>query len=56
MKRNAQPQAETPKRRYTTPKLVVHGNLKAMTHTKAGTSNDGGSKPNTRVAGSGGAG
>jgi hypothetical protein len=44
------------KRPYRAPKLVVHGDLRTMTQTKAGNSNDGGSKPNTRVLGSGGAG
>ena len=51
MKPIARPPA--PKRRYTTPHLVAHGDLKAMTQSKKGSASDGGSKPKTHLAGSG---
>ena len=38
------------KRPYTAPKLVVHGDLKALTKGKAGAMADGG-KPDTRATG-----
>ena len=37
------------KRPYRAPKLVMHGNLVAVTRTKGGASSDGSGKPNTRT-------
>jgi hypothetical protein len=39
------------KRPYRTPALTVHGDLKAITAAKAGTGNDGGGKPRTKLSG-----
>ena len=43
--------ARAPKRRYTPPRLVAHGDLKAMTQAKKGAASDGGSKPKTHLSG-----
>jgi len=45
------PNTRPPKRRYATPKLVAHGDLKVMTQSKKGTTADGGSKPKTHLFG-----
>ncbi len=42
------------KRAYATPKLVVHGDLKALTMAKKGTNGDGGAKPRTKTSGANG--
>ena len=39
------------KRPYRAPRLMVHGDLKAITMAKGGSSNDGGGKPRTRLSG-----
>lgn len=49
--RSQVPPPHSKKRTYTPPKLVVHGDLKAMTTRKAGASNDGSGKPRTRLSG-----
>jgi len=36
---------------YAAPKLVVHGDLKALTRTKKGRNSDGFGKPRTRASG-----
>jgi hypothetical protein len=51
MKRNGHARRPVAKRPYTAPKLVVHGDLRTMTQAKAGNTNDGSSKPNTRLSG-----
>ncbi len=43
--------APDPKRRkktYEKPKLVIHGDIRAITKTKGGSSNDGSGKPKTK--------
>lgn len=41
-----------PKKPYRKPRLVVHGDVRKLTGSKAGTKNDGGSgKPTTRLTG-----
>jgi hypothetical protein len=39
-----------PKQAYRKPRLVVHGDVRKLTGSKAGTKNDGSGKPATRVA------
>ena len=43
--------AKQKKRPYRTPRLVVHGDLKAMTQSKQGIRGDGGGKPKTKLLG-----
>lgn len=38
------------KRPYQAPKLIVHGNLRALTLAKGGTLGDGSGKPKTRTS------
>jgi hypothetical protein len=45
------PKPPAPKRPYKAPRLIVHGDLRTLTQSKKGTSNDGGSKPKTRLSG-----
>ena len=51
MKRTAKTPRPPKKLPYKAPKLVVHGDLRSMTQTKGGSTNDGGAKPNTRLSG-----
>lgn len=44
-------QPRTPKKPYRKPRLMVHGDLRKLTASKAGTKNDGAGKPATRVTG-----
>lgn len=39
------------KKPYRTPRLVVHGDLRRLTMTKGGTTNDGAGKPRTKSGG-----
>ncbi len=41
-----------PKRPYQAPRLVVHGDLRALTLVKKGSMADGARKPTTRASGS----
>lgn len=50
-KRTRRP-AASDKRPYATPKLVVHGDIRAFTLAKQGMMTDGMSKPATRASGS----
>jgi hypothetical protein len=47
------PAPHSKKRTYSPPKLVVHGDLKAMTTAKGGRFSDGVGKPRTRSGGMG---
>jgi hypothetical protein len=40
------------KKPYKAPKLTVHGDIRTLTRTKAGTKSDGASKPATKASGS----
>jgi len=40
-----------PKKPYRKPRLKVHGDIRALTAAKAGTGNDGGGKPRTKLSG-----
>ena len=40
-----------PKKQYRKPRLKIHGDIRALTRSKAGTSSDGGGKPRTRLSG-----
>jgi hypothetical protein len=45
-------QARKPKKPYRKPRLVVHGDVRKLTGSKAGTKSDGGGgKPATRLTG-----
>jgi hypothetical protein len=46
-----QDRQKTAKRPYHPPRLTRYGELRDLTQAKAGTSNDGGSKPRTRSSG-----
>lgn len=39
------------KKSYRKPRLTVHGDIRALTRSKAGTKSDGGGKPATRATG-----
>ncbi len=39
------------KKPYRKPKLVVHGNIRALTRSKGGGANDSGGKPATKASG-----
>ncbi len=42
---------QKPKKPYRKPTLKVHGDIRALTGAKGGTSNDGPGKPKTKLAG-----